>query len=267
MAQIDFANARFPEMYEGTVVAPIFRPWVPTLFEKAQLSDGQSVLDVACGTGIVSRMAKAKLGQSSRVVGVDLSPAMLTLAQSIAPTVEFRTGNAQDLPLGADEAFDTLFCSQGMQFFPDKAKAASEMKRALKPNGRMAMAAWSPADAVPFYRELQDVVEQHVGTIADHRYSFGIPDSVATLLRDAGFRDVHAETMSKSAHLEDQQSFVRTNAIAMVGMSSAAAEMDGDTRAQTIAAIINDSSPVVQRYADGDGITFDMKTVIAWAQK
>ena len=267
MAKLDFTQASFPEMYENTVVGPLFRPWVQTLFEKTHLAEGQSVLDIACGTGIVSRMAKEKLGAQSRVVGVDLSPAMLALAGSIAPSVEFRNGNAQQLPLSDGESFDVVFCSQGLQFFPDKPKALSEMLRALNVGGRLALAVWSPAEAVPFYRALQDVVEQHVGKVSDQRYAFGEPEPIEKLLRDAGFRDAHAETMTRRAHFAEQRSFVRTNATALVGMSGASASMSDEQRASTISAIINDSTGVVQQFADGDGISFDMKTVIAWAER
>src|SRR5690606_9317621 len=92
--------ASFPEMYERFLVGPLFRPWAEDLLERAALAPSDRVLDVACGTGIVARLAKARLGPSSLVVGVDASAPMIALAGEKDRTVDWRVGDAAALPVG-----------------------------------------------------------------------------------------------------------------------------------------------------------------------
>jgi ubiquinone/menaquinone biosynthesis C-methylase UbiE len=93
------------------------------LLERVGLSPGQRVLDVACGTGIVSRLAAQQLGADGEVVGVDFNQAMLDVAQKIPPVsgapMDWRQGDAGALPC-ADGTFDVVLCQQGLQFFPTK---------------------------------------------------------------------------------------------------------------------------------------------------
>src|SRR5687767_12566054 len=114
-------QASFPEMYERLLVGPLFRPFAELTVERAQLRAGDRVLDVACGTGIVARLAKNRVGDGGTVVGVDLSPPMIAVARSIEPSVEWREGDACALPVRDPERFDVVMCQQGLQFFPDKA--------------------------------------------------------------------------------------------------------------------------------------------------
>jgi len=89
----------FPEMYERWLVAPLFRPFAESVILDLDLSLGESVLDIACGTGIVARVAKERVGGSGRVVGIDISADMLSVARNVAPGIEFCEGSAAALPL------------------------------------------------------------------------------------------------------------------------------------------------------------------------
>ena len=128
-----------PENYERYVVPSIFAPWAHDLIAAAALRPGERVLDIACGTGIVARTAARTLGSGASVVGLDLSAPMLAAARSAAKaegvSVEWREGSAVKLPL-ADATFDVAFCQQGLQFFPDRPAALSEMYRVLAPTRR-----------------------------------------------------------------------------------------------------------------------------------
>jgi len=83
------------------------------------------VLDIACGTGIVARVAEERLGGAGYFVGIDLSPEMLAVARAVAPGIDWREGNASSLPLREREQFDVVVCRQGLQFFSDKPAAAA----------------------------------------------------------------------------------------------------------------------------------------------
>src|SRR5687767_14538337 len=97
----------FAEMYERWLVAPLFRPFAESVILDLDLSLGESVLDIACGTGIVARVAKERVGGSGRVVGIDISADMLSVARNVAPGIEFREGSAAALPLQDGEKFES----------------------------------------------------------------------------------------------------------------------------------------------------------------
>src|SRR5687767_1653134 len=92
-------QASFPEMYERWLVGPLFLPWAKLTLDELNLSQDDSVLDIACGTGIVARVAKERLGDTGHVVGIDVSADMLAVARTVAPDIDWREGNASSLPL------------------------------------------------------------------------------------------------------------------------------------------------------------------------
>ena len=255
----------FPQMYEQLLVRPLFRPWVDDLFERVQLAHGDSVLDVACGTGIVARLAKERLGNDAHVVGVDVSAAMLAVASEQAPAVDWREGSASALPIGDRERFDVAFCQQGLQFFADKAAALREMKRVLAPNGRTAIACWRSAEEMPMYRDLQRVAERHLGAIFDQRHSFGDPAALERVIRDAGFSDVTVDMITRTVQFADGAMWARMNATALIGMSKVAAQMNDEGRAQMLAVIEKESAVALAPYQDGDGVAFEVRTNVAVA--
>jgi ubiquinone/menaquinone biosynthesis C-methylase UbiE len=260
---LPFAQTSFPEMYEQELVGPLFRPWVEPMLEEVHLAAGERVLDVACGTGIVARLAKERVGDAGRVVGVDLSPAMLAVARRVAPGIEWREGDAGALPIQGDERFDVVLCQQGLQFFPDRLAALQQARRALAPRGRVAVSTWRPDEEIPLGRELRRVAERHLGPIADRRHGFGEPGPLEALLRDAGFREVRSKTLTRTIRFKDGSVFVRLNAMALLGMSAGAKEMSDDERGRVLAAVVRDSADVARPYADGAGLAFELSTNLA----
>jgi ubiquinone/menaquinone biosynthesis C-methylase UbiE len=259
-------QASFPEMYERWLVGPLFRPWAELIVTAVELSSGDRVLDVACGTGIVARCAAEVLGDAAYIVGVDISSDMLAVAHAVAPTIDWRTGDAGALPLREGEQFDAVICQQGLQFFTDKPGAAAQMRRALGKNGRLAVATWRSDDESPFLQELRQIAERHLGSIADQRYSFGDTDALEALLRRAGFHEVRSRTVSRTANFEDGAPFLRLNTMAFVGMSSVGRAMGEQERKDAIAAIVSDSAPVLQSYSTESGLAFEMRANVATAK-
>src|SRR5215218_11336618 len=97
------------EVYEARFVPALFAEWAPHLVEAARVAGGQAVLDVACGTGVVARTAADRMGGQGRVVGLDLNEGMLTVAGRLRPDIEWRQGDAADLPFEAG-SFDAVLC-------------------------------------------------------------------------------------------------------------------------------------------------------------
>jgi ubiquinone/menaquinone biosynthesis C-methylase UbiE len=215
------SRANFPEMYEQWLVGPLFRPWAEMTLDEVQLSSGHRVLDIACGTGIVARVAKERMGAAGHVVGVDISSDMLAVARAVAPSIDWREGNASALPLHRGEQFDIVVCQQGLQFFPDKPAAAAEMRRALARGGRLAVSTWRSDEEIPLFRELRRVAERHLGAVADQRYGFGDAAALQSVLQDAGFGEVQVRTVRRSIRFDHGEPFLRLNAMAYVGMSAA----------------------------------------------
>jgi ubiquinone/menaquinone biosynthesis C-methylase UbiE len=254
----------FPEMYEQWLVAPLFRPFAEAIVDEMRLSAGDRVLDIACGTGIVARVARERAAGGA-VVGIDASPEMIAVARRVGPGIDWREGNALALPLREGERFDVALCHQGLQFFSDKPAAAREMRRAVRKGGRLAVATWRSEEESPFLRELRAVAERHVGPIADARYTFADAGLLAALLRDAGFRDIRTGTVSRTVRFDADAPYVRMNAMALVGMSAAGKDITADERKRLVEVIATDSATVLRDHSDETGFSFPLSTNLATA--
>ncbi|GMO92884.1 methyltransferase domain-containing protein [Bradyrhizobium sp. TM239] len=129
-----------PELYERYLVPAITAKWAVDLVERTGLRPEEKVLDVACETRIVARLASLRTG-SGRVTGLDLNQGMLSVARNASGgdgAIEFIDGSALDLPFAA-VTFDVVLCQLGLQFFPDQGMALREMRRVLLPGGRLAV--------------------------------------------------------------------------------------------------------------------------------
>lgn len=153
------------EIYEAKFVPAIFAQWASPLLDAAGVAPGQTVLDVACGTGILARAAADRVGPTGRVVGVDLNDGMLRVARRLRPDLEWRAGDVADLPF-ADEAFDAVLCQSALMFFPDATQALREMGRVCQPGGVVGVQVYSDLDAQPAYGPWVDIVARQAGSEA-----------------------------------------------------------------------------------------------------
>ena len=180
-----------PKLYEDGAVALIFRPLAELTFERAPLHEGDRVLDAACGTGIVTRVAVQRFPNIRSIVGVDLNAAMLDVARASMPThraaVEWRQADICALPF-PDGSFDVVTCQQGLQFFPDRSAALREMKRVLAHGGRLV---FTVALSSPYHAALADSLARHVNAQAARSclapYALDDHEVVRKLVSDAEF--------------------------------------------------------------------------------
>lgn len=170
----------------------IMEPWTDDLILAARCQDGDRVLDVACGPGVVASRVNLVSRKLCHVTGVDINEGMLSVARS-NPQVEWRQGSATGLPFDAD-SFDVVLCQQGLQFFPDRAAAMREMARVLTPGGRISLNVWGALERQPFF------VAAHaaIGSSFDAEdfnfnlaYSLNTAEELRQLARNAGLRDIH----------------------------------------------------------------------------
>lgn len=186
-----------PENYQRYFVPAIGAPAAADLIATAALQPGERVLDVACGTGVVARLAAHAVGPTGIVAGLDLNPGMLAVARATTPpplTIDWHEASAEQMPL-ADAVFDVVLCQMGLQFVPDKPKALREMHRVLVPDGRLVLNVPGPTPEV--FGILDDALARHVGPEAAGfvRQVFSLHDTaeIGDMIADAGFRDVQVE--------------------------------------------------------------------------
>jgi ubiquinone/menaquinone biosynthesis C-methylase UbiE len=199
------------ELYESKFVPALFADWAPHVVDMADLATGQSVLDVACGTGIVARTAAARVGPEGHVVGVDVNPAMLTVAERVCPDVELREADATALPFGA-ATFHAVLCQMALMFFPDRVSAISEMGRVAKPEGAVVIMVPSSLDAQPAYRLLVALAATHAGPEAvamlSAYWACGNLDELLDSVRSAGLRVLTTRTRMGTARFTSIDEFV-----------------------------------------------------------
>lgn len=195
-----FATASVSAMsvYDEIMVPRLFDPWAELLLDQLAIQTGQSVLDVACGPGTVTRKAALLVGPTGRVTGCDLSPAMLELARSKtvdggAP-IDYLECSADALNV-PDGSCDVVTCQQGLQFFPDRPVALAEMRRALRPGGTLGVAVWCAIGDCPPFAALKRALGQVLGADAADAYEagpwgFGDADALRQLVSDNGFSNV-----------------------------------------------------------------------------
>src|SRR4051794_16904673 len=118
-----------PELYQRYLVPAITAVWASDLGDQAALRPGERVLDVACGTGVVARIAAERVGSTGRVAALDITPGMLAVARSLpsvpGAAIEWHEGSVLAVPF-SDAAFDRVLCQLGLQFFPDQTAALRE---------------------------------------------------------------------------------------------------------------------------------------------
>jgi len=158
-AQVAAAKA-----YEALFVPALFGQWASRVVDAATLASGQSVLDVACGTGVLAREARLRTGPTGYVAGLDPSVGMLSVAKELCPSVDWRPGSAESMPF-SDASFDAVVSQFGLMFM-DRDRAIREMLRVLKPYGCLVVAVWDTVQNIPAYAAEIALVERLAGTRA-----------------------------------------------------------------------------------------------------
>ena len=152
-----------PEIYDRLFVPLIFEPYAIDLAVQLAKTAPESVLEVAAGTGVVTRALAARLPVQTRLVVTDLNPPMLEYAKTRLSSdhrIEWRQADALALPFEA-ESFDAVACQFGVMFFPDKVQGYREARRVLKPGGRYLFNVWDRISE----NEFADVVTQALAEV------------------------------------------------------------------------------------------------------
>lgn len=273
----DQRQATPAEAYQEYFVPAIFDPLTSVVIDQAKPRPGERVVDIACGTGVVSRRAAALVGASGTVTGVDINPGMIAVAEDVpgpedAAPVDYRTGDALALDV-PDRSVDLVLCQQGLQFFPDRLAGAREMRRVLDDRGRAVLAVWRGLDHHPLYEalsraELPHLTEFGVPVTWDDLaapFSFGDPEELRELLVDAGFGDVELVQASITARFADPERFVERLEYAYAAVVPQFAD-DPALFDAYLDRISRDTTHIVASHRDGDRIAVPMHTTVAIAR-
>jgi SAM-dependent methyltransferase len=258
--QIDVANA-----YEALMVPALFGRKALEVADAANIAPGQRVLDVACGTGILSREAMSRVGLSGFVAGLDRNAGMLHVAKQLAPEIEWHRGDAESLPF-PDQSFDVVVSQFGLMFFQDRTEAIREVLRVLKPSGRFAIAVWNSLANIPAYATEVRLLEQMAGAEAADAVSapfvLGNHDDLHAVFKQAGAPPVEITTARSPAIFPSVRTMFEADLRGWLPMMGVV--LSEETIERILAAAERELAPLV----NGDGtIAFECSALIVTGAK
>lgn len=188
-----------PQLFERDNAQTLGKPLAEQVFNHVELQAGDRVLDAACGTGIVTRVAAQRVVNVGKFVGIDRNTGMLDVARELAPsnvTVEWRQGDLSALPF-PDNSFDVVLCQNGLQFVPDKSAALHDIHRVLVDGGRLAFTVWS--EITPYNLALSEALARHISAEAAASaralYQFRDAKTIRDVVEGAGFQEVKMQEL------------------------------------------------------------------------
>ena len=220
----DFSGS-IPAAYDRYLGPILFQPYAEDLAARLRMEEPGSVLELACGTGILTRVLRSKLAPGVQLIATDLNEPMFRHAATKFDTGEdvvWQQADAASLPF-ADEMFDAVVCQFGLMFVPDKSAAIREAYRVLKAGGIFLFNVW---DAMP-HNALARITHETILGYFKHdppnfyETPFGYHDraEIEQLLKEAGFREVATEVVPKISHARSAddvaKGFVHGNPVAI----------------------------------------------------
>jgi SAM-dependent methyltransferase len=193
-----------PGKYDRLLGPVLFEPYARDLVARLERRDGVRVLEVACGTGIVTRRLREELPESSTLVATDLNEPMLDEARRNVPLagVTWQQADAQELPF-RDESFDAYVCQFGLMFLPDKVGGLGEARRVLAPGGQLLANVWLSGDDNEHVPVIQSVLDRlfpdSPPTFLDVPHGYHDLDRIHADLAAAGWSDAMLDTVRISS--------------------------------------------------------------------
>lgn len=190
--------------------ARLTRQTVPSTLDAAGVARGTRTLDVCTGPGM---LAEAALERGAEAVGLDFSSEVIEIAKRNVPDAEFHQGDAQALPF-EDDSFDAVVCGYGVIHVPDPEKALREMRRVLRPGGRIAMSVWEAPKPTNGFGVLFGALKLHgdLDVPLPHGpdfFQFSESDNMTAALQAVGLHDVTVQSVEQTWEMDEPLGIIR----------------------------------------------------------
>jgi ubiquinone/menaquinone biosynthesis C-methylase UbiE len=246
------------EAYWSRQIAPAHE----RLLAMAALTRGEHVLDVACGTGLVSFAAAEAVRPDGAVTGTDISDRMIEEAGKRAESrglhnVRFERADAEEMDFPAG-AFDAALCSLGLMYVPDPVAALRRMRGFLRPGGRAVAAVWGQRNRCG-WAGIFPIVDARVRSeVCPLFFQLGTGDTLRRAMEHSGFRDIEVDRIQNRLYYSSAADAIGA---AFIGgpVAMAYSRFDEQTRAEVHAEYLE----TIERYRDGEGYSIPGEFVIA----
>lgn len=215
MTSIASFTGSIPVNYDKYLGPILFEPYALDLAERLKKERIERLLELACGTGRVTRHLIDLIPDNGKLVAMDLNPAMLQVAKEKISSnkIEWQIANAQQLPF-ENEEFDHIVCQFGVMFFPDKEQSFREAARVLKPGGKYIFSTWEAVEKNPRINVMWQVISEVFGSespdfLKKGPHSFYDQDEIERMLVNAGFKNIRIEVVSKDPKYNEPADLIR----------------------------------------------------------
>jgi ubiquinone/menaquinone biosynthesis C-methylase UbiE len=263
-------GASAAELYEEILVPGIYNTWARFVVDAANPKRGDRALDIACGTGVVTRLLAQRVSVMGEVIGLDIDPAMLAVARNVprpsgSAAIDWDEGSATLLPY-EDEHFDIVTCQQGLPFITNRATAMTEMYRVLGLSGRVSMLVWRAIEHNPGFAAFADVIERYAGADAAAtiraQFIMDNAEELRSLFRNAHFRDIKIDSTTGTAFFPSVEVFTKSQILG-TPLARALANLGPEARAT----LYPDICVALTPYTTPQGVMFPMAAHLISAKK
>ncbi len=248
-------------------------PLLATAIEELDLTSGSAVLDVGCGCGATTLELARRVGEDGRVVGMDISAPMLARARQRAEAaklaqVGFELADAQARSFAAE--FDAVHSRFGVMFFSDPVSAFTNLRRAVRPGGRLAFTCWQALDKNPWMLVPVGVVAQHVeldlptDPYAPGPFAFADEERTRSIVCDAGWADVRVD--SKTGQLAMAGATSISDAVEFISQLGPAAAALKDADESLVARVEGSLHEALAPHHGAGGVVMDYAVWIVQAR-
>lgn len=215
MASIALFAGSVPANYDKYLGPVLFEPYALDLIERLENDKVQHVLELACGTGRVTKHLVNIVPDGGSLMATDLNPGMLEVAKEKIQNrkIEWKVADAQDLPFD-DHQFDHIVCQFGVMFFPDKEKSFKEAHRILKSGGKFIFNTWESVEKNPRINLMWKVIHEIFGDgypdfFQKGPHSFYDKEEIERLLLAAVFKNIKIETVAKTPNYNQPDDLIK----------------------------------------------------------
>ncbi len=209
--EFNFGDDSVAKAYDSILVPTLFEPWAKSLIKENLPWSGNYVLDLACGTGVVTKELAQNVIPNGKVIALDINKEMIELAKSKcskwANHIKFILGSAEELNI-PDNSMDRVLCQQGFQFFPNKKVVAKEIFRVLKPNGKAVLSTWCPVSECEIFGAICKTLEilnlNSVSQLMRVPFDFLPQKDLLESFKDIGFSNIKVSKQEQKMYLKGE---------------------------------------------------------------